>query len=1103
MKEYLSFLTLFIILISGCGLPSYQELSKQESIQKNVSLPAEDVLTASAAALREQGFYVTKKRGEIWAKRPETWTSYPVKIVVRATPQGDNNSLVRISGKRASLLFSADGCVENVLKKLSRLEQARLRRELPAELVTNVTFSDKDALFPNQALNASERAKLTVTVRNNGKGIGFNVKLKVNSDNPYVTVEEAKSLGDLAPGEEGTITISIETSLQAKDGFASILVETKEKRGFDAQKQQIRIPIVHLDAPQLEITSVELNDRKLGRAQGNGNGIPENDETIELIAFIKNSGVGDAINAKLELVEINSGLSVLERAMDLGTIRPNQTVKGTLLFHAPRKFSAEQLKYQLRVSELRGVGTAEKTETIAMGFRQPVLAYLIKSPDVLHNGEQASFELIPQNQGSLDARGVSIRLSAPGASIMPETFEIVDIPANTDGLARQFVVDLPRTYSQKQLTLNIQLTQSDFPGKTGEESYPVELLTPQLIVADDRFIEQNHNQLIEQGERVEVELTLTNRGRLEAQNVRVSVSTSIPDVQISQSQRLVGTLPPNTTSNPIKFIFTLPRAGKTGDFPIIVTINQADFKSVIHQLNYTIAEAMPVLGVTAQFVDENKDGRIKQGEKVDVSVTITNTGKQDALNAKVQLSTNTPNVKITKATKSIGTLSPNKSVTVTFPVTVPFGAGAGTFPLEVKVTHAEFAPAIKTLNYTIYEAGAATTVVEAKKTPEQPSPPVIGNNPPTIQPTNVKNNQTLYSANFELQVSVSDDRGLVSVTAKLNGAPVYDSQRDQKAMEQLKSFERRMMSFSQPLTLQQGDNVVVISAEDSNSEREEITLHLKYNPRASVISQISDPSDVDVDVPKGRMPQQNGVALVIGIEKYQHISDALYADRDAIAFRQYLIDLFGFKKENIVLLTNEEATLANIKKGLRQLSDWSEPTSDVIVYYAGHGLPTPDGKQQFLIPYDGDQNYLDDTGYALSAFYKRLSQLKPKSVTMFMDACFSGADREDNSIVDARPIFQVIEGPGAYKNLEVFASSTGSQLSASFPDKRHGMFTYYLLKGLRGEADLDKDGAIKLTEMEKFVQENVSRKAKRKGKDQTPTLMGQKKERILAYPVQR
>lgn len=159
------------------------------------------------------------------------------------------------------------------------------------KLATIVSFSDRATFIPNQVLDAGERGEMTVTVRNDGEGVGFDVKLSIKSDNPNVVVAIAKQLGDIFPNDEKTVTIPLQTSLQAKDGFANILVETKEKRGFDAQKQKIQIPVVHLSAPKLDITSVELNDRKLGRAQGNGNGISENDETIELIAFISNKTV--------------------------------------------------------------------------------------------------------------------------------------------------------------------------------------------------------------------------------------------------------------------------------------------------------------------------------------------------------------------------------------------------------------------------------------------------------------------------------------------------------------------------------------------------------------------------------------------------------------------------------------------------------------------------------------------------------------------------------------------------------------------------------------------------------------------------------------------
>jgi len=133
-------------------------------------------------------------------------------------------------------------------------------------------------------------------------------------------------------------------------------------------------------------------------------------------------------------------------------------------------------------------------------------------------------------------------------------------------------------------------------------------------------------------------------------------------------------------------------------------------------------------------------------------------------------------------------------------------------------------------------------------------------------------------------------------------------------------------------------------------------------------------------------------------------------------------------------------------------------------------------------------------------FYKRLSELNAKSVIVFMDACFSGMDKDNNLIFeDAKPLFRTVEGAAAYQNLEIFSSSTGAQISSSFKEQRHGMFTYYLLKGMRGEADSDKDGTITLAEMEAYVKEQVSTQARRMNREQEPMLTGQKERALVRY----
>ena len=86
----------------------------------------------------------------------------------------------------------------------------------------------------------------------------------------------------------------------------NILVETKEKRGYDAQKKQLRLRVAELKPPHLTVTAVEVNDKTLGNSVGNGNGIPENDETIELNVFIKNGGVGDALGGQIRIGQSQS-----------------------------------------------------------------------------------------------------------------------------------------------------------------------------------------------------------------------------------------------------------------------------------------------------------------------------------------------------------------------------------------------------------------------------------------------------------------------------------------------------------------------------------------------------------------------------------------------------------------------------------------------------------------------------------------------------------------------------------------------------------------------------------------------------------------------------
>lgn len=469
------------------------------------------------------------------------------------------------------------------------LEQQRLRREKPADLVTEIAFSDEGDFIPNNALDAGERkGNIEVNIKNRGEGPGIDVQLYISSDNPYIQFAKTRTLGKIESKGSRTVKIPITTHLQAASGIADILVETKEKRGYDAQKKQLRIHVAELKTPHLTITDVEVNDKTLGNAIGNGNGIPENDETIELNVFIKNGGVGDALGTKLELVSLNRGLDVQMRSALIGTIRPNQIVKGVLRFRIPRTFAAETLDYKLRVTEMRGADSAEKTDVLPMSTQRPILAYHISPPTSITNGDSAAFKITPSNTGKLRARNVILKLSARNATVVPPTVSLGIIEAGRELQPQPFTVTLPRAFKVSQLSLDIELSQAEFADISRTETYSVTQIEPRIEIADRLMAEANGDGKIQQGEWVEFEVTVTNKGELDALNTQMRVSVADTRIRIDKPDRQLGRLAPNYTSNPEKFAFTIPRAVSAGQLPVTVKVTHKDFPSVERTLAYTI-----------------------------------------------------------------------------------------------------------------------------------------------------------------------------------------------------------------------------------------------------------------------------------------------------------------------------------------------------------------------------------------------------------------------------------------------------------------------------------------------------------------------------------
>ncbi|MEO6282957.1 MAG: caspase family protein [Dyadobacter sp.] len=234
-------------------------------------------------------------------------------------------------------------------------------------------------------------------------------------------------------------------------------------------------------------------------------------------------------------------------------------------------------------------------------------------------------------------------------------------------------------------------------------------------------------------------------------------------------------------------------------------------------------------------------------------------------------------------------------------------------------------------------------------------------------------------------------------------------------------------------------------------------------------------------------------AVVVGISNYQKFQsdsgDLRFASRDAQLFYNYLINPSGqnVPRENIILLVDEKATKENILTAM-QLFRGASPEDQVIFYFSGHG------NSGVFLPYES-------SGIKPVLTHKEIKQGFRESRSnlklCIADACKSGTIKMQN--------FPTGEGihDSSNANVIVFLSSLANQLSSEYVKLGQGVFTFYLLKALNGEADANKDSQITALELYKYVNLKVraySKKNNPEQPEQIPTMYGKfSRDLPLAY----
>jgi TPR repeat protein len=251
-----------------------------------------------------------------------------------------------------------------------------------------------------------------------------------------------------------------------------------------------------------------------------------------------------------------------------------------------------------------------------------------------------------------------------------------------------------------------------------------------------------------------------------------------------------------------------------------------------------------------------------------------------------------------------------------------------------------------------------------------------------------------------------------------------------------------------------------------------------------------------------REAHRDAVAVVIGNRDYKgEVPQVSYAISDATAVSAMLQNRLGYRVGNIIdlrdaTLNDMAAVLGNERTPEGKLHDWIKPgQSDVFVFYSGHGVPGLKDKRPYLLPVDGDANRAEITGYPLDVLYKNLAKLSAKSVTVFIDACFSGDSPKGMIVKSASGISLEARLPKSAKSMTVITAAQGDQLASWDEKAKHGLFTKHLLEALEGKADSkrygNEDGEVSLAEVRNYLDQEMTYQARRRfGRTQQASVRG-------------
>lgn len=520
----------------------------------------------------------------------------------------------------------------------------------------------------------------------------------------------------------------------------------------------------------------------------------------------------------------------------------------------------------------------------------------------------------------------------------------------------------------------------------------------------------------------------------------------------------------------------------------------------------------PRLEVAVQVVDAGNDRALDGGESGKLIISVNNAGQSRADDVTLLLSSDNRALSM-DSTIQLGSIEAGRSIMRTVDYNVTKSIRDGNVRLTINGRERDgFAPAPVNI----------TAVARAYQPPQ-----II-----VARPSINRADNNLLMVSYEV---TNAGRGVardVRATLKLdNRIVLQDESYLDKHIGTLAPNETRRFDVGVYTSIPAGSQLpmtlVVAESDPSNNINQNLALSVPaggatFGGNAYALTPVAPVTqaveNVGINVPKGAREEQYAIGIVIGNSAYEYIDPVKFAAADASVVSEYLVKTMGYDASGVKLEQNirgrdfrrifgtREAGFKNGELYRRvSLNAKRRDNPPVFVYYSGHGAPSmrQEGRA-YMVPVDTSLRDLELDAYPLDDFYAAVAALPSDNVTIVIDSCFSGSSNNGLLQKDISPAMLKTAAsitPAQAGRASIFTSTAPSEVSYWYEEGRHSLFTYFFLKGLRGEADKDRDASVTAAELHDYLQWHVQDYILDAGKpsNQTPQLVGEKSRVMAVY----